>query len=667
MFDIEAKNWIEFVVAGTYDGQNFEHHKSIKGMLEHLFADKKDKVVFAHNGCNYDFRFLLQEIYVFSQGEYEVVNSLSTPAGFFVLSIQKTSGDNEAVIEFRDSIRLLPFSLRSLCETFGTKTLKGDIDYDKIDKITPELLSYLEDDCKGLWQSLALYKEIPWVKRSGLALTTASQSIRVLQLYLDQEIHSLPPRVDEFVRRGYFGGRTEIFRPFFQGDDENPYITCVDANSLYPSVMQAPYEYPIAFDCRTKVYNPKKLSIWDVEVEVPKDMFLPPLGIAVTIDEETNEAVFSEERGGKFIFPTGKFRGVFCSPEIEYAKSLGVKILKYHEGVEFVNGGCIFDDFVQDFWQERKKAKAAKNGLMETFCKLMLNSNYGRHGLNPERESLVLFDGEEEGVKPTHQIEVPLTKAQQKRFQINAPKGLLIFASKTERVNSYSNVAISAFVTSYARVKMHKFYMRYADRIYYTDTDSIFLHGEIEGSNELGGLKYEYKAKKACFLLPKCYALGGIEDLFKKGEKVNLKTVMKGVREELVKLSGVSVDEFYEILAGEFHLHKKYLMDPKLYFVSKDPVVAKLRTSMQKGSFLATEENTVKTIQSRYDKRELYVDKKGKWTSRPLHIENGRVVNYKGNRLQYAANEKKKESSRIVRASNLRPEYRGDDLEGKNL
>ena len=652
-FDIETKNWTQFVVAGTYNGKTFKHHESIKEMLDYLFSDMEDKIVYAHNGASFDFRFLLEELYVYSSGEYEVTKCLSGPTGYFKMNVVKVFKDEsglpiEVTLEFRDSIRLLPFTLRTLCETFQTKTLKGDIDYTKIDKITPELLAYLEDDCKGLWQALNKYAEIPWVKRTGVALTTASQSLKTFQLYLDREVMSLPDAADSFVRKGYFGGRTEIFRPYFESKSKGDWITCVDANSLYPSVMTGEYNYPIALDGIAHSYSKTGLSIWDVEADVPKDLFIPPLGISLIIDPKTHAVKPGDNQRGKFIFPTGRFRGCWTNYEIEYAKSLGVKVTKYHTGYSFVDGGPMFSQFVNDFWNERKKAKKEKNPLMETFCKLMLNSNYGRHGLNPEREALEYQD-------PTQPLpEGPFSPS----YEIKMADGRVVqFRNVPQRVNSYSNVAISAFVTSYARVKMHKLYMKYKDHIYYTDTDSIFLDCPIEGSNELGELKYEYKAKRACFLLPKVYSLEGIEDLHKGETKIDYKTVMKGVKETLVKMSGVKIDEFYDMLAGEFHLHKKYLMAENMKFVAKDPVISKMKTAMQKGSFLATEENTIKTIQSRYDKREVYMDKDGNWTSRPLHIEGGKVVNYMGSRLVYADKSKDTPNKRLVKASHKRPEY----------
>ena len=650
-FDIETKNWTQFVVAGTYDGKTFKHHESIKEMIDHLLSDFEDKIVYAHNGASFDFRFLLEELYVYSNGEYEVSKCLSGPTGYFKMNVSKVlnhpDGDPiEVTIEFRDSIRLLPFTLRTLCETFKTKTLKGDIEYDKIDKITPELLAYLEDDCKGLWQALDKYSQIPWVKRTGIALTTASQSLKTFQLYLNREIMSLPETADAFVRRAYFGGRTEIFRPYFESKDK--WITCVDANSLYPSVMQDGFNFPVALDGPCYSYSKDGLSIWDVEVDVPKDMFIPPLGISLIIDPVTHEVKPGDNKRGKFVFPTGRFRGCWTNHEIEYAKSLGVKVTKYHTGYSFVDGGPIFGKFVADFWNERKKAKKEKNSLMETFTKLMLNSNYGRHGLNADREALEYQD-------PAQPLpEGPFTPS----YEIKMADGrTLQFRNVPQKVNSYSNVAISAFVTSYARVKMHKLYMKYKDHIYYTDTDSIFLDCDIEGSNELGELKYEYKARRACFLLPKVYSLEEIEDLHKGDSKVTYKTVMKGVKETLVKMNKVKIDELYEVLAGEFHLHKKYMMAENMKFVAKDPVISKMKTAMQKGSFLATEENTIKTIQSKYDKREVFMDENGKWTSRPLHIEKGRVINYHGSRLVYADKSQQTPNKRVVKAAHKRPEY----------
>jgi hypothetical protein len=80
--------------------------------------------------------------------------------------------------------------------------------------------------------------------------------------------------------------------------------------------------------------------------------------------------------------------------------------------------------------------------------------------------------------------------------------------------NMLINVAISSSITSYSRIFMSLFKNNNKIKLYYSDTDSAFIEGNLEdiypelvGSN-LGQLKPEYEFKEAVFLAPKVY--GGI-------------------------------------------------------------------------------------------------------------------------------------------------------------
>ena len=139
-------------------------------------------------------------------------------------------------------------------------------------------------------------------------------------------IASLTDEIDEFVRKSYFGGRTEIFKPCFLQTKDNEILRTFDVNSLYPAVMRM-CEFPGSVKTRTKTLNLDAIAFYDVDVEVP-DMYVPPLGM-----------VHGEFQ--RLIFPTGQFRGTFSTAELKYAVSLGVKILKVHEGIVFRSQGFI--------------------------------------------------------------------------------------------------------------------------------------------------------------------------------------------------------------------------------------------------------------------------------------------------------------------------------------
>lgn len=483
-----------------------------------------------------------------------------------------------------------------------------------------DLLEYLRKDCEGLHQSLEKFFTWSLIAESKPAWTTASQAVQVLRSFIRDDIMSLPKEVDEFVREAYYGGRTEIFKVFYDNRDPyqsftktefkrekhsfvkgigrpekkkkyyhfsgvtelkpepvttdskfikikrifskrdlikgyhsskeaTKYLSCFDANSLYPTVMQR-FTYPNAFKRwlkGEKDYSADNHAVWKVKVRVPDDLYIPPLG-TITSD-------------GKFIFPTGVFEGQWTNHEIEYSKTLGVEVLEYYIGAEFEDGGYLFKNFIDTLYQIRLDAQARKDDMSQMMAKLLMNSCYGRMGLNPERQQLE-FENGQAGVRHF--------------TDINSLDGTVVRIMQKDIVleNAFTNVSIAAFVTSYARVWMHKKMMDIGPRhLYYTDTDSCFIDKEIPSGKELGDFKLEYKSEQAIFLLPKTYSINGIFD--DKGKAKAPKIAMKGFDAKKV-LSTFRHDDFLNYLHGELP-ELKMLMSPRF---------GTMKTSMRMGTFV---------------------------------------------------------------------------------
>jgi len=651
--DIEATDWIGFLVIGHYDkySKRFRYFEKLKDYIDFLFEpENSTSITYFHNGGRYDFLFLLKEI--LSNDDYLVDSFL--PRGSSILSFdislraetahydkKKEKWVNEfggfvgkrsiirikkgicyykaRTIQFRDSIAILPFSLDSLCQNFHVEHKKMKIDYSKIRKVTPELIKYLEYDCKGLNDVIEKYHEWPLIKKSGTAFTMASQALKVFRTYLKEPIMSLPLSVDDFVRPAYFGGRTEIFKPLFWGDKDN-LLSCYDVNSLYPTVMLG--EMPTNFECFTHKYYPNRMGFYNAEVEVPTDMYIPPLGI-----------VFNVNNSEKFIFPTGRFKGRWTTIELEYAKSLGVKIIKIGDGAIFNNGGKIFEDYILDLYKIRENSP--KESVDNILAKLLMNSCYGRMGLRRDRESIV-FDHGQAGIRIL--AELPYKSLKNTVVRIGLEEKHLD--------NSFSNVAIAAWVTSLARIHMHKIYMQAPEKLYYSDTDSAYTTKKYKDDKKLGGLKFEYACDSACFLLPKTYLVSTIDNIFKaknsSGETImeNKKVVMKGFSKESINM--LEMDDFHDALEGELRLMKvksapngivtfKKMIKEKHFSLLKVSNTGKgiktFRTAARSGNLLQKNESSDRMIKSIYDKRKIIKTIGGKLDTEPLVIREGKIIN----------------------------------------
>lgn len=627
--DIEASDWIKFLVVGyftkTDKGIILKTFTDLRQFFWFLFSKEQERnVIYAHFGGKYDFLFFIRTVLTELDG-FTVENII--PRGSSMLSFKvtevgesKDGYDEEGekiksknivrhtkdgiiyrkrVIEFRDSSAMLPFSLRSLCENFKVEHPKLDIDYSKIKEITPELLKYLEHDLRGLYEVIEKYYEWPLIKRAGTSYTMASQAMKVLRVFLKKPIYSLTSEHDEFVRKSYFGGRTEIFKPLFMGSSKN-LLSCWDVNSLYPTVMRN-NDFPIYPKEWVSDYREGEMGFYEAQVQVP-EMYIPPLG-----------TMFEIKGTKKLIFPVGKFWGNWTSIELEYAKSLGVKILKIGKGVLFKNGGPIFEDYVNELYKIREKA--IKNSVDDILAKLLMNSCYGRFGLKRDRENVVLDMGQP-GVEPL--VEIPLD---------NGERIIRLMKEKKTLDKTFSNVAVANWVTSHARIFMHKLYTKKADDLYYTDTDSIFCKtGQPDGfkaDKSLGALKHEYDCDSACFLLPKTYLAHNTEKIFKTGLKdlsgqdilSDRKIVMKGFDKK--KIQHFEFDDFMNALEGELRLLK----------VTNSPKFATFKSAIRKGKFVTMLEESTKEIRSVYDKRRIIKTGNKLYDTEPLHIKNGKISN----------------------------------------
>lgn len=572
--DIEAYQWTKFRLIGWYNGFDYQTFKSIDEFLEWVFEECEEEEIYFHFGGIYDFLFIIKE--AISHDRYKI--PLMIPRGSGLLCFDITDRETKRKISFKDTSAFLPFGLGNLTKSFNVPHKKQEFDFTKWDgKITQELEEYLYDDCRGLFECVEAYRRWPLIAKAGPKATMASQALAVYRLFMTREIRSLSDKVDEFVRQGYYGGRTEIFRPEYHSKSKKLY--CYDVNSLYPYVM-AENEYPTNFSGFVFKYDPKKMGFWDVKVEVP-EMYLPPL------------PVMREVKGSrKLIFPTGTFRGVWSTVELEYARSLGVKIKKFYKGATFKNGGFIFREYINTLYKMRLEAKAKDDGVGDILCKLLMNSCYGRFGLNLDREQMV-FDDLREGFKPHSEFDVYL---KDKKYNTTVRIG-----TKPIRLDkTFSNCAISSWVTSLARVYMHRQMLPVQDHLYYMDTDSLFTTQKLPTGDGLGKMKLEYEMKKAVFLLPKTYVVEG-DDAFKK-------LAMKGFDKR--KIQHFTYDDFYTALEGDLR-HMKVFHDAKF---------AKFKTAAKKGNLTTLLGESPRAIKSLYNKREVF--KKGKtWDSSPHFLQ----------------------------------------------
>lgn len=588
-FDIEGRDWINHVVSAFYtkdedDNETLKYFTSMKEACE-FFTSSENPVseIYCHFGGIYDFLFIIKEC--LDSTKYGISNLV--PRGNSLLMFDVTSGDRK--VTFKDSSAILPFGLDSLTENFGVKHKKLEMDRTNITEDTKEVREYLKNDVVGLYECIYSMKTWGPIKECGFKSTIAAQSVQIMRSHLKIEVPALTQKQDMFVRKGYFGGRTEIFKPLC--DIGSP-LYYYDINSLYPTVMRE-ISVPIHPMPSKTIGDPlTDCGFFECTVFVPP-MYYPPLPVVQRVKKQE-----------KLIFPTGTFRGTWYSDELQYASQFGVKILKVHKVLLFSDRHPLFKDFVDEMYNIRINSN--KNSVDNILAKLVMNSCYGRFGLNRLRERME-FDYGQDNFDPCYEI----------------PYGDSL--CRIGKVKEYSNqthshVAVSAAITSNARIKNHQMLIK-DPTVFYTDTDSKFTLQKEKTSDELGGLKLEYELKKACFLLPKTYIMMSEDDVFKyideKGKKHRSykKLAMKGFQKNLIQK--FEFDDFLMALDGDLRRLK----------VVTPAKMARMKQAFQRGEVLTMLEESTKQIKSTYDKRRIIKGGKYGYDTEPLHIEKGEVIN----------------------------------------
>ena len=204
------------------------------------------------------------------------------------------------------------------------------------------------------------------------------------------------------------------------------------------------------------------------------------------------------------IAPLGTWTGVLFSEEIKEFVKYGYKF-EILEGYLFEKG-YLFSSYI-NFWYNIK-SKHKPGDVMYYIAKLMLNSLYGKFGLNPYlANSEIINSNKISDYISNHNLEIEEIldfgdKSLIKYHKINEDR---------DDIQMKVSIPISAAITAYARIHMAQFLADTNIDVYYTDTDSIVvdkpLPKEFVGS-ELGQFKLECIYEEAVFLAPKVY--GGI-------------------------------------------------------------------------------------------------------------------------------------------------------------
>ena len=652
--DTQKAGFTRPFMVGTYDPQrdlyhefrdephlrvrNWEERASLPGgcvdkTLSYLLSSAFNGYTFyAHAGGSFDHLFWLNWLRQHDdEYGFEVIPVQSSIQAIKVWRIPEEPEDpiKERWL-FLDSFKLFPSSLDKMLKSFK---LAGKVEHDLEMHEDDERWSvYLKQDCVGLAKGLTAIHDLVENRLGGeVGMTAPSTSMKLFRRKFlgrkgsvkriarhqhwpgcnNQE--KCPGCAHVWIRRGYYGGRTELFRTY--GKKLHYY----DINSSYAASMLD--EMPIGDRTITKTLDwrmaERNAGFIECTVYIPPDCPLPPLP--------------HRAKNGKLIFPTGTFSGVWSTKELELLKDplVNGEIRSVKKCVWF-GLRPVFQDMVLELWHFRQKCLAGctTKGCkgcnpefdegMSALAKILINACYGKFGMKQERTSIVFSNFKDKEhcflcqeplskTLPDGEDEPRIVGALCKECEGSKPAsdefGDVWYQSKKVEA-SYIIPHIAAHITALARIRIWRFMQRALEaggNVYYTDTDSCLTDVELPSSQELGAFKDEYPGRVLTgrFVQPKVYLLECEEGFPKSHVKGCKDESCPGCEKEKVTMKG-----FPRALRTKANLERLEAGETLSY-----DNLEKIRTLATKGFRRGPLMRKVKkSFKSKYDKRVINPD-----------------------------------------------------------
>ena len=452
---------------------------------------------------------------------------------FFSIEIWFTTKKH---IKIYDSMKLIPGKIEDMAKNFNVGLEKLEIDYNQVRELgyipDRQEIEYILNDVK-----------IPAIALNSLfeknltKMTLASNALGDFKSGIGYRTfkHFFPiikGEIDEEIRSSYRGGFTYLNEKYKEVKVGEGVV--LDVNSLYPSVL---------YSCRLPVGEPvfyrgkyEEDKIYDLYVQRISCEFELKEGKIPTIQIKGDPRFIPNE----YLKSSDHREVVLTLTNVDlklFFENYHVYRPKYLNGFKFRSARGIFKGYIDKWTTLKIESKKKHNGSLYQISKLMLNSLYGKFGLNPKCRSKAPYL--KDGI------------VKYKMGEVETREGIYI--------------PIATFVTAYARDKTIRTSQRIKDysvnkygedKYIYSDTDSIHTTLSEEelmkicdiDDYRLGAWKIESKFCRAKFIRQKTY----IEEIDGK-----LKITCAGLPENCY--SQVTFENFNQDLCVKGKLSYKYV------------------------------------------------------------------------------------------------------------
>lgn len=397
--------------------------------------------------------------------------------------------------------------LRKCCEKFRQLYIDiADIDPFQYTTIASVCMAIF----KGHYIHPDYHKKLLSVKESGCKEELQLFNNTVRNSVFNQQLISIVPYTQQsFIRKSFFGGRTNAIKLKYKFKPGEIGVYS-DITSLYPTVNYYD-DYPIGHPTEiTRNFGDPTQYFGFIEAFVvpPKNLYFPLLA----------------EKGDKLTFDLKPKRGVWTTIEMNKAIELGYRVKKIYKVLHYEKrSNNIFKGYVSTFLKIKQEASGypawtttdkdrdeyikdykLKQGIqldkdkiqynpgLRAIAKLCLNSLWGKFGqrLNMPKSEIISDSNDFNKIMFSK-------KYTNQRFSIIDDARMEIRYKQTEDTieDDYNtNIAIAAYTTSHARLRLYWALEKLNRQVLYHDTDSVVYkydkndptHFKIENGDLLG-------------------------------------------------------------------------------------------------------------------------------------------------------------------------------------
>lgn len=431
---------------------------------------------------------------------------------------------NNYIIQLRDSLKLLPFSVKAIGKAFQTKHQKLNMEYNGLRyagcEITPEEQKYIANDVLVVKEALEIMFSQGHNKMTIGSCCMAEYKVltgqyqydswfpNVYDIHIDKDLHG-EDNAGDWIRHSYKGGWCYLVK----GKENHIYTngTVADVNSLYPSMMssESGNRYPIGNPhFWAGNFIPKEAQTEDRYYFIRfrtkfylKENMLPFIQIKGSWLYKGTEMLTTSDilnpKDGKYYDKYYDKNGKLCDTTVTLTLTcIDYKLFREHYDVKDfeILDGCWFDTDIGIFdayVDKYKEIKMNSKGAMRTLAKLFLNNLYGKMATNTNSSFKMAYIKED---------------------------GSIGFDTIEQNHKKPGYIPVGSAITSYARnftirAAQANYYGPDKDGFIYADTDSI--HCDLP-ADKINGIKVDDRAfccwklesswDRAVFVRQKTYA-----------------------------------------------------------------------------------------------------------------------------------------------------------------